>query len=52
MTKIDTEHFKKKLLEEKTKLISELETVARINPDNPKSDILISKLKPYLFLHF
>jgi RNA polymerase-binding transcription factor DksA len=35
MTKIDTEYFKNKLLEEKTKLISELKTVARINPDNP-----------------
>src|SRR3989338_140511 len=30
------EHFKKKLTEEKTLLESELATVGRINPDNPK----------------
>lgn len=35
MEKIDTEYFKRKLLEEKSKLISELETIGRINPDNP-----------------
>ena len=35
MEKINTEHFKEKLLEEKAKLISELETVGRVNPDNP-----------------
>lgn len=35
MEKINTQHFKEKLLEEKKKLISELETVGRINPDNP-----------------
>lgn len=35
MEKIDTEHFKGKLLDEKNKLIAELEKVARINPDNP-----------------
>jgi RNA polymerase-binding transcription factor DksA len=34
--KIDTEHFKGKLLEEKSKLEEELATVGRINPDNPK----------------
>jgi len=34
--KIDTKHFKEKLLEEKTVLESELAGVARINPDNPK----------------
>ncbi|MDO8520658.1 MAG: hypothetical protein Q7S52_00920 [bacterium] len=32
----DTAHFKKKLLEEKALLESELATVGRINPDNPK----------------
>ncbi len=35
MEKIDTEHFKKKLLEEKAKILAELQTVGRINPDNP-----------------
>ena len=35
MEKIDTEHFKQKLLEEKTKLISELQTVGKVNPGNP-----------------
>lgn len=35
MEKNDIEHFEKKLLEEQTKLISELETVGRVNPDNP-----------------
>jgi len=29
-------HLKKKLLEEKTLLLSELSSVGRINPDNPK----------------
>ena len=32
----DLEYFKGKLLEEKEKLESELQTVGRINPDNPK----------------
>lgn len=32
----DFAHFKKKLLEEKAALESELATVGRINPDNPK----------------
>jgi RNA polymerase-binding transcription factor DksA len=35
MEKIDTEYFMKKLLEEKAKLISELETVGQVNPNNP-----------------
>ena len=35
MEKIDTEKFKKLLLAEKAKLIAELQTVGRINPDNP-----------------
>jgi len=35
MEKIDIQHFKEKLLEEKTKLIAELETVGKINPNNP-----------------
>lgn len=36
MEKIDTQHFEQKLLEEKTKLIAELETVGRVNPNNPE----------------
>ena len=32
---IDTEKFKKKLEEEKSKLIEELKKVGRINPENP-----------------
>ena len=36
MEKTNTEHFKKKLEEEKAKIIAELETVGRINPDNPE----------------
>jgi len=36
MEKIDTQHFEKKLLEEKAKLIAELQTVGRVNPNNPE----------------
>ena len=36
MEKIDTHHFKEKLLEEKAKLIAELETVGKVNPNNPE----------------
>lgn len=32
---IDIKHFEEKLLEEKGRLIKELQTVGRINPDNP-----------------
>lgn len=32
---IDTQHFKKKLAEERTTLEGELSGVARVNPDNP-----------------
>lgn len=35
MDKIDTQHFEQKLLEEKAKLIAELQTVGRVNPNNP-----------------
>jgi RNA polymerase-binding transcription factor DksA len=35
MEKIDTQHFKEKLLEEKAKLITELQTVGRVSPNNP-----------------
>lgn len=33
---VDTEYFKSKLEASKKKLISELQTVGRINPDNPR----------------
>lgn len=33
---IDTNHFKQLLEEEKARLTSELQSVGRINPDNPK----------------
>lgn len=36
MEKEKIEYFKKRLLDEKAKLESELATVGRINPDNPK----------------
>ncbi|HMP67336.1 MAG TPA: TraR/DksA C4-type zinc finger protein [Candidatus Paceibacterota bacterium] len=32
---IDTKYFKDKLLKEKDRLVSELKSVGRINPDNP-----------------
>jgi RNA polymerase-binding transcription factor DksA len=35
MEKIDTHYFKEKLLEEKSKLIAELQTIGKINPNNP-----------------
>jgi len=35
MDKNDTQHFQEKLLEEKAKLIAELETVGKVNPNNP-----------------
>jgi DnaK suppressor protein len=36
MEKINTKHFKEKLLQEKAKLISELETISKVNPNNPE----------------
>jgi RNA polymerase-binding transcription factor DksA len=35
MEKIDTQYFKDKLLKEQERLVTELKTVGRINPDNP-----------------
>jgi RNA polymerase-binding transcription factor DksA len=35
MEKIDTQHFKTKLEEEKAKLIAELQTIGKVNPNNP-----------------
>lgn len=34
-TKIDTEKYKEKLLQQEERLIAELKTVGRINPENP-----------------
>jgi DnaK suppressor protein len=36
MNKSQIQHFKEKLEEEKAKLIAELKTIGRINPDNPQ----------------
>lgn len=33
--KIDIEYFKKRLLDEESRLIAELQSVGRVNPDNP-----------------
>lgn len=36
MNKKDTQHFKEKLLKEKTLLEEELRSIGKLNPDNPK----------------